>query len=222
MAIALITATNLSATGFSTSPKTLATITPATGNLLVLTLCSSTAQFITAVTDNTGNTWSEVPNARSHQTQYTSLWYAQNIAGGSTTISVTASGTANMDLTALEYSGVSLSAALLPGSGAHANNGGSTGPTSPSVTPSVANQLIVVVALGEGQNLSSVQSPFTTRGFSSYETSSCVGDYIDPSTSAISATFNPTTPQAWASSAAIFQAPVVSNAAAHSLFLMFQ
>lgn len=160
----------------------------------------------TAIIDSMGNTWTHVPNSLATSgVQQCDMWYAQGVAAGSTTITMTVSAAANAEIHVYIVSGASTGDALLTGSGTTASTTGA--PLGPSLTPTALGQLMIVQAMNvSGSNLTSVNSPWVagqkyvamTGGFTAY--------YSSSTTTAQQAVFNPTGSQTYMADGAIFQA----------------
>jgi len=108
--------TNLSTTAF----------TETAGNFLV-TATTYVTNVTASVTDTLGNTWHPLPAQTNGNTgcgtgsnnnfSGAQLWYAENIKGGSNTVTLTLSGQSFLWLEVVEYSGVKTSGSLLASTG---------------------------------------------------------------------------------------------------------
>lgn len=112
------------------------------GNLLVLCFRLPFASALTiSVTDSKGNTWHEYPDTFANGGDKGSLWYAENCAAGSNTVTLTAGGTGFFcRLIIAEFSGARTSSSF--DASTHAT-GSSTAANSGSITTSVANELLL-------------------------------------------------------------------------------
>lgn len=88
------------------------TITGVTaGSLLVW--CGSAGGDVTALTDDRGDTWTEVPNAQSHGTPLEgAMWYAKNATSGTHVVTRTGGFTNFESSSIAEYSGLDTTAPL--------------------------------------------------------------------------------------------------------------
>lgn len=206
-AIAFVNATEISKAALTNQP--LDPVTVAAGHLLVLTIAPDASnRTVSSVTDDTGNTWTQVINASaSVVNQNSDIWYTPNSVGGATTITVTLSGVSNTDIVLMEFSGADLTAPLLTGSGAHINATSSSAPIGPTLTPDAAGELLVSVCEPIDNPLTGVAAPFVIAGAPQAFDTATSAYYIDPPVSATHAAFNPTTSQRYASSGAIFKTP---------------
>src|SRR5262249_25957536 len=89
------------------------------GNLIVVGFQmaggSNTATTVSSVSDNAGNTYSEVPGARAIDTgaqTVIDLWYAKNSFPGATSVTITPSGGVKSGAVIWEFSGVDRTAPL--------------------------------------------------------------------------------------------------------------
>ncbi|HXP84833.1 MAG TPA: fibronectin type III domain-containing protein [Bryobacteraceae bacterium] len=130
-------------------PGTTCTI-PATGggNLLVvgwqLDLASSS---IAGITDNAGNTYAEAGPAQASATSAGAIgiWYAKNVAAGTTTLTVTPSASVtNAGLVIWEFSGADTSAPL-DQTAVLSNQAASATPAAAAVSTTSANEAVVSI-----------------------------------------------------------------------------
>jgi len=117
-------------------------ITAAAGNaLFVLVGVKSATVSISSITDNLGNTWTQVA-LRTGTSTREYIYYALNVAGGSTTVTVNFSASVTAAQNLSEFSGIATSSALdVAGAGAQAD--ASTSPATGSVTTANANDLVI-------------------------------------------------------------------------------
>ncbi len=168
----------------ATSGSSMAITYPATqtaGNLNVVeVMWGDTTSAVSTVADNRGNTYALAVGPTKVTGLTSAIYYAKNIAGGSTTVTVTFNQTAAYpNINILEYSGLNTSSPLdvfsaATGSGTTANSG--------SATTTAASELIV----GAGNPTSgftAAGSGFTKRlvnaygGISEDEIVSSTGSY---------------------------------------------
>jgi RHS repeat-associated protein len=117
-----------------------------TGNLIVVGLTTwQTTIPSNAITDNKGNTYIKVAEAKNGDDR-AAIFYAKNVTGGSSfTVSTSAHGTISVH----EYSGVSPTVAF---DKAASSTGTSASPSSGNVTTTIANELYFGVAWSGGHN----------------------------------------------------------------------
>ena len=152
------------------------TITYVGGHLAVVVIVMATAaNTVLSVTDTLSNTYTNLPNASGYSntslTPRMEMWYAYNVRGGATTITVTesASGTSSKIMYAHEFGGVqSLSDPL---DVQKFGTGSSASPTTgASSTTAVASEL-VVVGCGDAGSGTSITVGAGYKGFLSDATS---------------------------------------------------
>jgi len=205
---------------------TLTPITVTAGNLLILQYITAggTTDFIHPITDDQSNTWVKAPNTEQAPTfgddGKLAIWYAANIAGGVTTITINTFGvtTNRTDVSVLECSGASTTVPLVPGSGAIIPNT-TLPPVGPDLTPDKAGELLVTIILPDSSSATSVNAPWI------YTLDPAAGgvftQLVNPTPGTTHAVMQPTNPQAFASSGAIFQPVGISNKRRSSMFLVF-
>jgi hypothetical protein len=124
-----------------------------------------TTSSISSVTDNRGNTYTLAAGPTTNTGLQQSIYYAKNIAGGSTTVTVKFNKAASYpDVRILEYSGANTSSPLdgkaaAAGSGTTANSG--------AVTTTSANELIFGAGT-TGTQFSAAGSGFVNRMINVY------------------------------------------------------
>jgi hypothetical protein len=138
------------------------------GNLLVVAvaLSSSTSVTVTSITDNApggGNSYVSA-NQRSVDgscADFVEIWFAKNVHAGASTVTVTASGAAQMNLWVLELAGLSTTDPLDTGA-VSSNRPSSNVVTAPAVTPSTPSAVVISTATTCG-TISTVRAgnPFT-------------------------------------------------------------
>jgi hypothetical protein len=130
-------------------------------NLLFLIVNSQRAFANTTftVTDTNGNNWVQLYIAVDSGATTNAAWYAEGVAAGSNTITVTAvhgaGGFAQNDITVAEYAGIKPSGSLDA-----FQSGGNTGV---NVTTTVNNDLVIFAAPGASGGAHATQAPWTSR-----------------------------------------------------------
>lgn len=124
------------------------------GNLLVLGLTAGSADTVSSITDNQSNTWTLAASNTGTDRQ-TWIYYAKNVNGGSTTVTVTFAASTFPDscLTIREYSGLDRTSPL--DKTASANDGTSfltTHDTGTTAATTQANELAVAVVGSSGSS----------------------------------------------------------------------
>jgi hypothetical protein len=114
-----ITLVQVRVCGQQAFPSTCTISSTGSGNLIVIGFQMAggvnTATTVSSVSDNAGNTYSEVPAARAIDTgakTVIDLWYAQNSASGATSVTITPSASVNAGAVIWEFSGVDRTAPL--------------------------------------------------------------------------------------------------------------
>jgi hypothetical protein len=114
-----ITLVQVQSCGEKAFPSTCTISSTRGGNLIVvgfqMAAGSNTATTVSSVSDNAGNTYSEVPAARAIDTRVQTvidLWYAKNSAAGATTVTITPSAGVSAGAVIWEFSGVDRTAPL--------------------------------------------------------------------------------------------------------------
>src|SRR6266403_4977604 len=136
-------------------------ITNGRGNLVFLEVWSGRvfANTTFTVTDTLGNTWTQLYIATDAGGNAVSAWYAQGVAPGANTITVTAvhgaGGSANIVISVAEYSGIRSSGSLDAFSNA-AN-------TSVTITTATANDLVIFSAASTGGGAHASIAPWISR-----------------------------------------------------------
>jgi hypothetical protein len=183
------------------------------GNFLVVSASWADTTSDPTVSDTASNTWNPLPVLRGPAGQAPTsikLFYAMNIAGGNTTITLSSSP-ADVGIHAVEYSGVATGTSVDVTNTAVAA-AGSTTPTSGSFTPT-AGDLIYVIFADEGTAQSTINAG------SGYALITATGNHVDGSEDNLSATAGAqtasftlgTTTYSWALYVATFK-PASSNA----------
>jgi IPT/TIG domain len=151
------------------------------GNLnIVVVGWGDTTSLVKTVTDSSGNTYSQAGGTTTGSGLRQAIYYARNIAGGSTTVTVTFNGAAAYpDLRILEYSGLDTSNPL---DVTAAGVGTGTVAASAAATTTSANELIFGAG-NNGDGFSGAGTGFTLRMIDYYgnlaedETVSSTGSY---------------------------------------------
>jgi hypothetical protein len=149
---AQISLVNVTSCGPGTFPGTTCTI-PATGSGHLLVVGweiggggASTSTTISSIQDNSGSTYAEAGAAKSIDTAGASasdVWYANNVAAGTTTITITLSASVpNVGVVIWEFSGVS-STAPLDATAVLNSQSASATPSGASVTTTAAGDAVI-------------------------------------------------------------------------------
>ena len=167
------------------------------------------------VTSTQGDSFSNAFKIEAPTTAETGIYYAPNVGGGTTSLSVSISGAAAfMDFIIAEYSGVAASNPLDKVSTSTAT---SAHPTTGSVTTSNANELLVSIAGSNdnGENINSVGTPWTfDRSQLCINVGKCLADayLVATSTLTTSSTFTMSQSAVEAAGLATFNAATSSPA----------
>jgi hypothetical protein len=132
---------------------------------IAVTGTAATSTTVSGVTDNKSQTWSQISGFRSTDgaTLFFDGWYFENTTSGVTTVTATiGSALLSCDVIAMEFRGVSLTAAPYS---VGATNNGTTGTAlnNPAVTTTEAGDLILCCLGGTTGNVSSINSPYSTN-----------------------------------------------------------
>ena len=144
MALSLVQHQTATATA---SQNTLAvTVTALTaGNLVVVGVAGSSSESVNSIGDG-GNTYTQCASAKVTEAggRWTDLWYAKNVSGGSTTVTVTYSATtANRKAVEVwEVSGADVSAPLDTSNGGTGTGGAGNKDTGASMTTGTADAFL--------------------------------------------------------------------------------
>lgn len=170
------------------------------GNLLVLGIYTDSSATIT-VSDNRGNTWNLVYNTVVSGIGRIAFYYAQNVAAGSTTVTVTQTG-AFTGLVVAEYSGIATTSSF-----DQTNSGSavSSSPSSGNVTTTQADELLVGFATTEPGVTWTAGTNFTLRDANSSGQLQ-LEDRIVSATGTYAATFTMSASQRWGCGIATFKA----------------
>jgi hypothetical protein len=126
------------------------------GNLLICTVRGT--QDASSITDSAGNNWVQIDHLQN--TEWGSLWYAQNSISGANTVTVHFGSSASFVYLAIgEYSGVATSLAL---DSHNITSGTSAGATAPTVTAAAGDLVVGYVEVGNGDTISA-GSGYTIR-----------------------------------------------------------
>src|SRR5574337_80952 len=162
MAITFVQSSGKKETGSGTSVT--ATITCTAGNMMAVLASNDGARTFT-VSDNNSNTWSQAVHSSTGNPskEVADIWYAANINGGSTTVTITASGTTVIVAVVLEYSGM-LTASPLDKTATHINTTITTSHASgTTATTSQANELLLgLMSENTGSTSESITDPGST------------------------------------------------------------
>jgi hypothetical protein len=193
MAIAKVQS-GISAQLSGVNPATVTISASGPGNLLVvLPSLEVSTTTVTSITDNAGNTYSQVPNARASEENgssiWSDIWYAPNTIAGATTVTINFSANATGGRVAvIEYSGVKTSSPI--DVSGHVNGSTSTSVVGPALT--ITNNGSMLVTFSGGATVSSpmVNAPWsdviTQSGYGS------IGQYLPGMVGTYSATWTMT------------------------------
>jgi hypothetical protein len=206
--------------GPGTFPGTVCTI-PATtaGNLLVVGWQigggANTSTSITAISDNVGNSYVEAGAAKSIDSSAGSandIWYAKNIAGGSTSLTITTSATVNnAGLMIWEFSGADQNAPLDTSAVSNSQSASATPSGAPVTTTGTSDAVVSIVAVANDVTGIVSGNAFTNDALLK---SNGWAHLITTSSGAYAAQWNQDAAGSYASSTAAFKSAVVltSNA----------
>jgi hypothetical protein len=140
--------------------------TPTNGNTLIAVITAAgqyqTTGQVTGISE-TGATWTKAVAQGSKGQCDTEIWYANNVSGASTSITITQSASGYMSAVVAEYSGLATSS-VLDKTASNSNSGSSTGDTGTTATTTQAAELWIG---GIGySSYSSTQLSSPTNGFS--------------------------------------------------------
>ena len=173
--MAIIFVQNVTRVSPSAATTQATTITSSTaGNLLAIccngyTVGAST-KTVTSVTDNLGQTWVQVPSARSTMSTYyfNDIWYFPNTAAGVTSVTITLSSSTKCDTSVYEFSGVK-TISPVDVSGATSNAAPAAAAKSTALTTAASGDVIIAM-MNNDNTITSVNSPYSGvfyDGFSS-------------------------------------------------------
>lgn len=135
-------------------------LTPTAGNLLVLaSFWGDTGVDISSVGDDQSNTWNEL-TLRTSAGSRCQIWYANGVAGASTTITTELDGTDNWGFIVCEYSGIATSSPL---DVEDFGSGTGTSMDSGNFTTAVDNSLIFACAFVDSSTDVDAGTGFTMR-----------------------------------------------------------
>ncbi len=134
------------------------------GNLLVMsTINTDFAETVVSVIDSAGNHYTAVPGSSATGSAFTQMWYCANCLSGATTVTVTLTGSTSESLICafFEFSGAKTTSPV-DSANAIANSSANLPPDSPTITPTVAGELLVAaITYDEGQ-LTGVNTGWTS------------------------------------------------------------
>lgn len=110
-AIALVSGSQATFAGSSDPVSAPYAANNAAGNLLICIVAVRGGQTVSGVTDSRGNTWTLAVQSTIN-TIRSEIWYAENSASGSNTVSVDFSATGGYEVTVVEFSGAATSSSL--------------------------------------------------------------------------------------------------------------
>lgn len=134
-----------SAIGSGTSASRSVSFPAATsaGNLIVVSAGWGSGTATAAVSDSAGNVYQSAVGPVTNGSIRAQIWYAENIRGGSNTVTVTFSASAGHNVEIHEYAGVTTAGAL---DAVASGTGASTTPTTSALTPTQADVLLFAYA----------------------------------------------------------------------------
>lgn len=185
------------------------TVSATTAGSLLVVLAEAqqnTSETISTITDG-GDTFTLCTGSAITTTQgglpfRLETWYAKNIAGGATTVTVTYSGAVYSQIYVYEFSGASTTAPFVSASTVDTT----AVPVSPNITPTVSGSALL--AMGSGVATSDVSAPFTGVNPAFQSNRWAFATYLNPPLSATHAIWTPTGSSPYASSIALFNPPV--------------
>lgn len=148
--------------GFSASARAKAFASNLTaGNLVVVAVSTFGTGITVALTDTLGQTYVQIGAYVNNNQARISLWYVANCAAGANTVTVTPSGSANISVGLLEYSGVTGSTPLQASA---TSTGISTAPSPGAVTvPTVGDLVVAAFSADNAVTSIAATSPMTLR-----------------------------------------------------------
>lgn len=158
MAIALVQTKKGNGGGYVNSNAITLTSSVTAGNTLILGFTAGYNNSIASITDNQSNTWTLIANNPNSSTTDRRSWlyYAQNVAGGSTTITIvfTSGQFADSSTIVREYSGLATTSVLDQFATGNSGTGYvNSHTTSATATTTQANELVVAF-VGSGGSAS--------------------------------------------------------------------
>jgi hypothetical protein len=138
---------------------------PTNGNTLIAVITAAGQYEVTGQVSGiseTGATWTKAVAQGSQGACDTEIWYANNVSGASTTITITQAASGYMSAVVAEYSGLATSG-VLDKTASNYNSGSSTGDTGTTATTSQANELWIGGIGYDSYATSQLSSP--TNGF---------------------------------------------------------
>jgi hypothetical protein len=182
------------------------------GDLVVVVVGAGASNTLSSVTDNTGDTCTQVPGTLQHTANGSiALYDCPKVSGSATSVTATWSSSTSLAIQVLEFSGYT-GQSLDPASGTAAS-GTSTNPSAGSITTANSGDLIVAGVIGPACSSLSGGSGFTLAACSGsgpgiaaeYQTQSSVGN--------IAGSFTQSTGSTWEAAVAGF----TFNSGAHGL-----
>ena len=204
MSIALVqVAPSVRAAAATSASLTISGVTA--GNLLWSGVAFGGSPSLSSFTDTNGTPVLAAGDSGSNPLE--AQYYEENAAAGTHALTVTASFSANLELFAAEYGGVTTSGAL-DGTMPAETSGTTTSIVGPSATPSAPSDLaIAFIAQGAGGiTFSGYTSGFTQESINTAGPTAAFADLIGTGTGALSCAVTSTSTAAWKSSIALFKA----------------
>jgi O-glycosyl hydrolase len=199
------------ASNTSASALSLATTFPSpvtTGNLIVVSVSGwPNLPAAKAVTDSLGNTYSIADTILVSEGTYSAIYYAKNIAGGTDTITFkTVKSGGHISMAVAEFSGVDTVSPLDMTSG---TIGSGTAPSSGTMTPSLAGELVIGSGTHNGTTVTTAGSGFTMIAIPTEDSAThqplAMGYQVLSGSQSVSATFNLGTSYRWIQNGALFK-----------------
>ena len=176
------------------------------GNLIVVSVSGWPNNTI-AVSDNRGNSYSIAGNVLTSSGAYSAIYYAKNVVAGTTTVTVrTGRSGAQISMVVAEFSGVDTVSPLDSAAGAV---GTGTAPSSGSMTPTNAGDLVIGSGTHNGNTVTTAGSGFTMIAIPTEDSNThqpLAMEYrVLTGTPATAATFSLGTSYGWTQNGALFK-----------------
>lgn len=176
----------------NSTPNPVATISASqVGSLIVVQAANDTGLVVNSIDDNKSNVYGLAVGTKGTQNAAEwELWYCANATAGVTTVNLHWSGNANQIISVEEYSGVKLSSPLDLTNSLPMTSGS---PIGPSLTPSVAGELLVTSCICNDFFLTGVSAPWLLTQVATVFDGWAGAYYVNPPLSSQQAAFIPTT-----------------------------
>ena len=186
------------------------------GNLIAVAIRGGTSGQVFTVTDSRGNIYQQAVSINQTTDHTLAIFYSQNVAGGSNTVSVSESiAGQTLRFSIMEYSGVATSNALDVTAG---QQGASVSPRTVTTATSASDELLLGFISTADPQTFTAGNGYTIRGFVPAEpnTKLIAEDRIQPAAGVASATATISSADNWAAVMATFK-PVVSGGGSGSI-----